>query len=81
MLRIPQTKKILRQLNCWIEISRQRHELKVHSYYLTKDIGISHASLEHEANRAFWETKPLPSGKQYTLSDVRSKDLYKCLDR
>ena len=39
----------------WREISRERNELRRLSESLAKDIGISRAEAEREADRPFWD--------------------------
>ena len=43
------------QVIMWREISRQRNELRRLSESLAKDIGISRAEAEREADRHFWD--------------------------
>ena len=50
-------------IKIWREISRERNQLRRLSEHLAKDIGISRADAEREADRPFWdydqETKSL----------------------
>ena len=46
---------------CWIEVSRQRRQLKADIAFLSKDIAISYASLEREAKRPFWDIGAMES--------------------
>lgn len=48
-------KKSWDKIKVWREISRQRSELRRLSEYLSKDIGISRAEAEREADRPFWD--------------------------
>ena len=43
------------QLRLWREVSRERRELRRLSEYIAKDIGISRADAEREADRPFWD--------------------------
>lgn len=43
------------QIKTWREISRQRNQLRRLSERLAKDIGISRADAEREADRHFWD--------------------------
>ncbi len=43
------------KIRMWREISRQRSELRRLSEFLSKDIGISRAEAEREADRPFWD--------------------------
>ena len=44
------------QLRLWREVSRERRELRRLSEYIAKDIGISRADAEREADRPFWDS-------------------------
>ena len=55
MLLWAMAKKGWNQVKTWREISRQRSELRRFSEYLAKDIGISRAEAEREADRHFWD--------------------------
>ena len=46
--------KMRNLLDLWSGIHRQRLELREHGAGLSKDIGISKATLDFEANRPFW---------------------------
>lgn len=54
------------QITIWKEISRQRRELSRISDFLAKDIGISRAEVEREANRHFWDYEPCVQREQHT---------------
>jgi uncharacterized protein YjiS (DUF1127 family) len=41
----------------WHELARQRRALLALNDRMLKDIGISRAEAEHEANRAFWSDR------------------------
>ena len=43
------------KVKMWREIARQRNQLRRFSEYLAKDIGISRADAEREADRHFWD--------------------------
>lgn len=43
------------QVRMWREIARERRELRRLSEALAKDIGISRAEAEREADRPFWD--------------------------
>lgn len=43
------------KVRMWREIARQRNQLRRFSEYLAKDIGISRADAEREADRPFWD--------------------------
>ncbi len=47
--------KMWDQLYSWIEISRERRVLRRQITVLSKDTGISRATLEVEACRPFWD--------------------------
>jgi len=49
------TSRILLKVETWLEISRQRRTLATLDDRLLKDIGISRASANAEANRPFWD--------------------------
>jgi uncharacterized protein YjiS (DUF1127 family) len=44
-----------KQIKMWREIARERSELRRLSETLAKDIGISRAEAEREADRPFWD--------------------------
>ena len=48
-------KKVWDKVRMWREIARQRNQLRRYSEYLAKDIGISRADAEREAERHFWD--------------------------
>ncbi len=50
------------QLRLWHEVSRERRELRRLSEYIAKDIGISRADAEREADRPFWDSGREPGG-------------------
>jgi uncharacterized protein YjiS (DUF1127 family) len=47
--------KIWNQLARWIETDRQRRMLRDNLTDLSKDIGVSRATLDFEASRSFWD--------------------------
>ena len=47
------------KVKAWREVSRQRNELRNLSDQLLKDIGISRVDAKREANRVFWDNKPV----------------------
>jgi uncharacterized protein YjiS (DUF1127 family) len=46
------------KIKAWREVSRMRNELRNLSDELLKDIGISHADAQREADRHFWDLAP-----------------------
>lgn len=50
---------IVRQLQRWRDLYRQRRQLAALSDFMLKDIGLSRADAEREANRPFWDDGPL----------------------
>lgn len=50
--------KFLAKLLYWREIHMERAQLRRMSDDLLKDIGISKAEAEREANRPFWDASP-----------------------
>ncbi len=44
------------KIRLWREISRERSELRRLSEHIAKDIGISRADAEREADRPFWDS-------------------------
>lgn len=48
-------KKSWDKIRMWREIARQRNQLRRFSEHLAKDIGISRADAEREADRHFWD--------------------------
>jgi uncharacterized protein YjiS (DUF1127 family) len=44
------------KIRLWREISHERSELRRLSEFIAKDIGISRAEAEREADRPFWDT-------------------------
>jgi uncharacterized protein YjiS (DUF1127 family) len=69
-------KKGWAKVKTWREISRQRSQLRRMSEFLAKDIGLSRAEVEREADRPFWDYKqerpassrPLGVAKEQTPS-------------
>ena len=51
--------KVLAKILFWREIHTERLQLSKISVDLLKDIGISKADADREANRPFWDTSPL----------------------
>lgn len=43
------------KIGLWREIAHERRELRRLSEYIAKDIGISRAEAEREADRPFWD--------------------------
>lgn len=50
---------IVRQLQRWRDLYRQRRQLAALSDFMLKDIGLSRADAEREASRPFWDDGPL----------------------
>lgn len=48
-------KNLQKRFECWREIYWLRRELREHGAAICKDIGISRATLDFEANRPFWK--------------------------
>jgi len=51
--------KVLATVKVWQEVSWQRRELINLSDHQLKDIGISRADAQHEADRHFWDIGPV----------------------
>jgi len=60
------------KVKAWREVSRQRNELRNLSDQLLKDIGISPADAQREADRHFWDLAP---DKDKTLRQRQSSSL------
>ena len=56
MILIPMVKRVMAKILVWREIYVERTTLSKMSDDLLKDIGISKAEADHEANRHFWDT-------------------------
>jgi len=70
-------------IKIWREISRERRQLRRLSEHLAKDIGISRAEAEREADRPFWdydqETKRLLSVRYNSVGRVVAGKKNGCL--
>lgn len=68
------------KVRMWREISRQRNELRRLSESLAKDIGISRADAEREADRPFWDYEQEEQGviQARGNADKVSAERHKC---
>ncbi len=68
--------KLQNGLKTWLETARQRRALRTGGQALAKDIGISYATLTHEAQRSCWDTDSQKKDQKPIVS-IRSKRLQK----
>jgi uncharacterized protein YjiS (DUF1127 family) len=48
-------RRLLRRLDAMLAVSRQRRELLTFDDRMLKDIGVTRADVQREANRRFWD--------------------------
>lgn len=48
-------RRLLRRLDAMVAVSRQRRELLTFDDRMLKDIGVTRADVQREANRRFWD--------------------------
>ena len=63
------------KVRTWRDVSRQRNELRNLSDQLLKDIGISQADAQREADRHFWDLAPY---KDKTIRQSQNSRLIQC---
>lgn len=64
MILLSLVNKTLAKILLWKEVYAERKELSNMSDDLLKDIGISRAEANHEANRHFWDASPFKEARR-----------------
>lgn len=70
---------VVRQVQRWIELSRQRRQLAMLDDYQLKDIGLSRADIMTEVERPFWDDPssddPIPDNRPRRAAVATTRSL------